>query len=126
MRASREFGALEAVIMDRLWACDGATSVRDVFEELQATRAIAYTTVMSTMDNLHSKGWLERDRDGRAFRYWPVLSREEHSARLMRQALAGAADNPDVVFAHFVQEMTAEESAALRKVLDQTARGRSR
>lgn len=114
------------MIMDRLWACDGATSVRQVFEELQATRAIAYTTVMSTMDNLHSKGWLERDRDGRAFRYWPVLSREEHSARLMRQALAGAADNPDVVFAHFVQEMTAEESAALRKVLDQTARGRSR
>lgn len=122
----RGFGDLEAVIMDRLWAHDGPATVRELFEELRTSRTIAYTTVMSTMDNLHRKGWLQRDRDGRAFRYWPVLRREEHSARLMREALTGAADNPDAVFAHFVQEMTDEESAALLKVLKQATRGRSR
>lgn len=124
--APRGFGDLEAVIMDRLWSRAGPATVRDLFEELQAGRVIAYTTVMSTMDNLHRKGWLARDRDGRAYRYWPVLSREEHSARLMREALTSAADNPDTVFTHFVQEITAEESAMLRKVLDQAVRDGSR
>lgn len=125
-RAVRAFGDLEAVIMDRLWASSRAVTVREVFDQLRTDRTIAYTTVMSTMDNLHRKGWLEREREGRAFRYWPVLSRAEHTARLMRQALAGAAEDSDMVFAHFVQEMTAEESAALRKVLDQANAERAR
>ncbi|MGH3302635.1 MAG: hypothetical protein ACRDOK_13310 [Streptosporangiaceae bacterium] len=39
----------------------GTRSERDVarvFDELRQERAIACTTVMSTMDNLHRKGWL--------------------------------------------------------------------
>ena len=27
---------------------------------------------MSTMDNLHGKGWLQRERNGKAYRYWPT------------------------------------------------------
>ena len=49
---ARGFGDLEAVVMDRLWDRDGATTVRDVFEDMVRDREIAYTTVMSTMDNL--------------------------------------------------------------------------
>jgi predicted transcriptional regulator len=30
----RGFGDLETVVMDRLWAADGATTVRDVLEQL--------------------------------------------------------------------------------------------
>ncbi|MCC5582651.1 BlaI/MecI/CopY family transcriptional regulator, partial [Microtetraspora sp. AC03309] len=68
----RGFGELEAEIMDRIWnRGPAAVTVREVFDELVEERRIAYTTVMSTMDNLHTKGWLERDRDGRAYRYWP-------------------------------------------------------
>ena len=72
----RGFGELEAVIMDRIWNRDpqASTTVREVFDELAAERGIAYTTVMSTMDNLHGKGWLQRERDGKAYRYWPTLS----------------------------------------------------
>lgn len=44
---------------------------------------------MSTMDNLHGKGWLSRTRDGKAYRYRPTLTREEHSARLMLEAQRG-------------------------------------
>ena len=74
--------------MDRVWNHDPETvTVRDILDELITERSIAYTTVMSTMDNLHNKGWLERERDGRAYRYWAVMTREEHSAQLMRNAL---------------------------------------
>ncbi len=109
------FGELEAVVMDRLWA-RGQATVRDLVDELQREREIAYTTVMSTMDNLHRKGWLVRQRDGRAFRYWPTTSREEYSARLMREALH-ASGNPGGVFAHFLECMTEEESQALGDLL---------
>lgn len=113
----RGFGELEAVIMDRIW--DGGeqtTTVRDVFDELVGEREIAYTTVMSTMDNLHTKGWLAREKDGKAYRYWPTLSREEHSARLMRDAL-DAGGRSDLVLNHFVEQIGPEESARLRAAL---------
>ena len=113
---ARGFGDLEAVVMDRLWERDGATTVREVFEELLRDRDIAYTTVMSTMDNLHRKRWLSRERDGKAYRYWPSLTREQYGAALMREAL-DAGGRSDRVLAHFLEQISAEDSVALRKVL---------
>jgi predicted transcriptional regulator len=118
---SRGFGDLEAVIMDRIWNRDeSTTTVRDVFDELTAEREIAYTTVMSTMDNLHSKGWLAREKDGKAYRYWPTLTREQHSARLMRDALDGGGRS-ELVLNHFVEQIGPEESARLRAALRRIA-----
>ena len=110
--------------MDRMWSRDSTmpTTVRELFDELAAERAIAYTTVMSTMDNLHTKGWLARERDGKAYRYWPTLSREQHSARLMREALDGGG-SPELVLQHFVELIGAEESERLRSVLRRLAKG---
>ena len=88
----RAFGDLEAVIMDRLWDRATPATVREVLRDLQRHRTIAYTTVMTVMDNLHNKGVLARKRDGRAYLYWPVRSREEHNAELMKQVLAGSTD----------------------------------
>jgi predicted transcriptional regulator len=119
-RRVRGFGDLEAVIMDRLWARDVPVTVRDLFEELREERNIAYTTVMSTMDNLYRKGWLARERDGKAYRYTAVATREEYSARLMREAMAGAGDT-ETVLSHFVAQMDGTESAALRAVLEKLA-----
>ena len=109
--------------MDRIWdrGPDASTTVREVFDELAAQRDIAYTTVMSTMDNLHGKGWLARERDGKAYRYWATLSREEHSARLMREALDGGGRS-DLVLSHFVEQIGPEESARLRTVLRRLAK----
>ncbi len=115
------FGELEAVLMHRIWDHGGTLTVRDLFEELRAERNIAYTTVMSTMDNLHRKGWLARERDGKAYRYTPVASREEYSARLMREAMAEAGDT-EAVLSHFVAQMDGTESAALRSVLAKLGR----
>lgn len=112
----RGFGDLEAVVMDRVWAHDAPVTVRELFDELSAERAIAYTTVMSTMDNLHRKGWLSREKDGKAYRYTAVASRDEYSARLMREAMAEAGDT-EAVLTHFVAHMDGEQSRTLRAVL---------
>jgi predicted transcriptional regulator len=118
----RGFGDLEAEVMHRVWDHDGPVTVRELFEELRGQRAIAYTTVMSTMDNLHRKGWLSRDKEGKAYRYTAVASRDEYSARLMREAMAEAGDT-EAVLSHFVAQMDGAESQVLGEVLRKLAGG---
>jgi predicted transcriptional regulator len=119
----RGFGDLEAVIMHRVWERGGPVTVRELFEELSAERVIASTTVMSTMDNLHRKGWLDRVKEGKAYRYTPTASREEYSARLMREALVDGGD-AEAVLSHFVAQIDSGESEALRSVLRKLRGGR--
>ena len=113
----RGFGELEAVIMAMVWDRGEPVTVRELFEDLQRDRTIAYTTVMSTMDNLHRKGWLDRVKEGKAYRYAATASREEYSARLMREALSGGGD-AEAVLAHFVADMDSGESELLRVIVD--------
>ncbi len=120
----RGFGDLETVVMHRVWDHDRPVTVRMLFDELRQERAIAYTTVMTTMDNLHRKGWLARVKEGKAYRYTATASREEYSARLMREALADGGDT-QAVLSHFVAEMGGEESDVLRAVVRRLA-GRRR
>src|SRR5215471_2356990 len=114
----RRFGELEAVIMDRLWEWGRPALVREVVDDLGRDRSIAYTTVMTVMENLHRKGWLRRQRDGRAWRYEPTGSRSGYTAALMSEALA---TNPDrrTALAHFVLQMSPHDAALLREALDQ-------
>jgi predicted transcriptional regulator len=119
----RGFGDLEAVIMHRVWDHDDPVTVRELFDELARERAIAYTTVMTTMDNLHRKGWLARVKEGKAYRYTATASREEYSARLMREALDGGGDTR-AVLSHFVAQMDGDESEMLRAVVRRLAEGR--
>lgn len=89
--------------------------MREVFDEISQRRQIAYTTVMSTMDNLYRKRWLQRQRDGKAYVYQASMSREERSARLMKAAFD--AGDTDAVLAFFVEQMNAEQSAQLKAAL---------
>jgi predicted transcriptional regulator len=116
----RGFGELETVIMARVWAQGHPVTVRELFDELAGERAIAYTTVMTTMDNLHRKGWLTRVKEGKAYRYTATASREEYSARLMREALDGGGDT-QAVLSHFVAQMDGAESELLRAVVRKLA-----
>jgi predicted transcriptional regulator len=109
----RSFGDLEAAVMERLWSRAEPSTVREVFEELQQQRPLAYTTVMTVMDKLFKKGVLRRELDGRAYRYTPVLEQAEYSADLMRQALDASGDQA-AAFLRFLESMSPEESQALR------------
>ncbi len=116
MSALRPFGELESAVMDRLWAAERPLSVREVLEELRGERSLAYTTVMTVMDNLHRKGWLTRQMVGRAYLYRPTASREAYAAGLMAQAFNQAGD-PTATLVHFIEAMSPDEAAALRRAL---------
>lgn len=123
-RPLRQFGELEAVIMDVLWSRDQPATVRSVHDELISTRQIAYTTAMSTMDNLFRKGWLLRDKVGLAYHYRPRMSREEHSANLMRTVFESGGDS-SLILNFFLEQIDGSESAKLRKVIDRLTAGGS-
>src|SRR5579875_1430515 len=70
----KQLGHLETSIMEILWR-DGELNVRDVVARLD--RPLAYTTVMTTLDRLFKKKFLERRKRDRAFAYCPRITREE-------------------------------------------------
>ncbi|MFE6866083.1 BlaI/MecI/CopY family transcriptional regulator [Kitasatospora sp. NPDC057692] len=112
----RQLGELENAIMTRVWQWNRPVTVREVLLDLRSEREIAYTTVMTVLDKLHRKGWLRRDRAGRAYRYEPVSSREAYTAALMNDAWA-TSDNPAAALVHFFGLMSPEQREALRDAL---------
>jgi predicted transcriptional regulator len=68
-------GPLEREILERLWAKPEPVSVRALSDAFEG--ALAYTTLMTTLDRLHRKGLVERQRAGRAFLYRARVSREQ-------------------------------------------------
>lgn len=69
-------GNLEAEVMEVVWA-EEDVSVREVHRRLERKRPIAYTTVMTTLVRLARKGLLARRMVDSAYRYSPVVSREQ-------------------------------------------------
>jgi predicted transcriptional regulator len=112
-----QFGELEAAIMDRLWELGRPALVREVVDGLRPERPPAYTTVMTVMENLYRKGWLRRERDGRAWRYTPTRSRSGYTAALMAQALDTSPDRRTAL-AHFVLQLSPVDAALLQQALD--------
>ncbi|MBM9438840.1 BlaI/MecI/CopY family transcriptional regulator [Actinacidiphila bryophytorum] len=112
----RPLGDLEDAVMTRVWEWNRPVTVREVLEDLARERTIAYTTVMTVMDNLRQKGWLRREADGRAYRYEAVSTRAAYSAALMNEAWA-ASDNPAAALVHFFGMMSPEQREAVRDAM---------
>ena len=75
---------LELEIMKLVWLLDTAT-VRDIYEALLQRRKIAYTTVMTMMKILETKGYLKKRRQDRAFLYRPVHPKHKVIGGMIRE-----------------------------------------
>lgn len=70
--------------MKLVWQRESAT-VRDIYEALLKHRKIAYTTVMTMMKIMESKGYLKKRRQDRAFVYRPVDKKERVIGKMIRE-----------------------------------------
>ena len=111
------FGDLEAAIMDVVWAADRPLRVRDVADRLNRGRPLAFNTIQTVLENLHRKGWLNREKTGRAHWYVAVRSREDYVAGLLNEALSVATD-PAATLVRLVEDLEPGEIAQLRAALD--------
>lgn len=110
-------GDLESAVMDVLWHVDEPLKVREVLERLDTGRPLAYTTVMTVLDNLHRKSWVCRERVGKAYSYKAAMSREAAAARALRAVIDESGD-PEAVLLHFARSVSKQESNLLRQALE--------
>jgi predicted transcriptional regulator len=110
-------GELENAIMDILWRRNEAT-VREVLDELNQTRSLAYTTVLTVMSRLVEKGLLIQDKTDRAHLYHPAMSSEGYAAETAGQIIRSLVEDfGDIALAQFSHELDGldpERLAALK------------
>lgn len=114
----RAFGELEAAIMDQVWAAGRPVLVREIHDGLRPDREPAYNTVLTVVEILYRKGWLARDKDGRAYRYRPTASREDYTAGLMGEVFDTSTDRL-ATLRLFMERIDPAEADELRAMLDE-------
>jgi len=103
--------ANELELMKIVWSHDDAVTVRDVYEELRATRPVAYTTVMSSLKTLEQKGHLTATQQDRAYVYRPVQPRQQVIKEMVREfvnRVFNGSTRPLVV--HLLEEQAISET----------------
>ncbi len=126
MKIPEPLGRLEAVVMKQVWGLPGVTA-REVCDRLTGKRERAYTTVMTTLDRLHRKGLVRREKDGLAWRYTPVLS-EEQFQRARADGLAAGIlqDHGELGLAAFVDAAARVDDLLLDRLSQLIAARRKR
>jgi len=108
---------LEKEVMDAMWNGSLASfAVGDVHGVLEMRRAIAYTTVMTTMGRLFNKGLLIRVVDGRRYLYSPLYTREQFLTADAGE-ITSAGDRAMAILAEKVTEASADELDTLERVI---------
>lgn len=77
---------VEQRLMEILWDRKSGT-VSEVLAELSSERKVAFNTVQTTLRILENKGYLRHTAEGRAFRYHPVVGRDQASNSAVKQLL---------------------------------------
>src|SRR4030095_1768381 len=114
--ASGDLGPLERQVMETLWAHGVPATVRDL---TPAFPEAAYTTLMTTLDRLHRKGMLTREKAGRAFIYHPKLNRAAFEAARAADAFRFALEQSGGSLAPLVSSLIEAVGDRDRELLDE-------
>jgi predicted transcriptional regulator len=86
--AAAVLGPLESDIMDVLWEAPGAQSVGDVHARLNTPRRkISYSAVKAVLNNLATKGHLQKGAIGKATIFRPLKDRDRFEADLVKTVI---------------------------------------
>lgn len=125
LRKTPALGDLEVQILERLWAASEPVDARGVLAAL-AGRRISLSTVQATLERLHRKGLLARQKVSRAFVYSASVSRERLIGTLINDlAQRLAAGELEPVISGFV-DLVGEADPELLRRLESTAKARRR
>lgn len=122
----RPLGDLERAVMDVLWA-QAPLTVHAVGDAL-ADRALAYNTVMTTLDRLHKKGLLAREKVAHAFHYRPTMDRPAYERLLVAAVLEDLPTaSQEAVMSGFLDVVATDDAqlAALERLIAARKRGQA-
>lgn len=115
-----ELGDLQRDVIELVWELGEAT-VHQVREELFPKKKLAYTTVLTAMQNLEKSGWLKHRSEGKTYVYMPTRTREEAGGRSLKQFMDRIYDgNALLMFQHLMQQskLTDNDLKELWKMID--------
>lgn len=109
--AAAVLGPLESEIMDVLWDAPGALSVGDVHQALNtARRQISYSAVKAVLNNLATKGHLEKGAVGKATNFRPIKDRDSFQAEVVKTVIASLkSDFGQPAIVQLVNALTTDE-----------------
>jgi predicted transcriptional regulator len=111
--------ARELDVLSILWR-NGSGTVNEVRDQLADD--LSYTTVLWVLQTLEQKGYVKHTKEGRAYRYHPVLEPEETGrsalGRILDKVFHGSAE---FLLAQLVQErsLAPDELERMRTLLDE-------
>lgn len=115
--------------MNVFWRRSEGTTVPELHEEINKGRArkggdeLAYTTVLTFVQRLQARKLLKRKPEGRGFRYWPTMDREELLASWSDELIDRLfADYGEVAVARLDERLSELDPAARAKL--RRARGK--
>jgi predicted transcriptional regulator len=112
----------ELRLMNILWE-KGTATVKEVVDALPSDQRLAYTTVLTTMQNLEKKAVIAHTEKGRAFVYYPVVHQDEAQQKATRYIINRFFnDSPDQLVLNILEheEIDAATLARLRKLLEES------
>ena len=117
----KALGGLESKIMDACWSMSKCT-VRDVYDRLRVEQDLAYTTVMTVMSRLSSKGFLVREMVEGSYVYLPAMSRKEFGSALVGEVLDSLLESfSEETVAHLADRVGSQSGDDLEKLSETIA-----
>ena len=97
--------------------------VANVLEELG--EGLAYPTVLTMLRILEQKGYVRHERDGRAFRYYPLIEPDDAGDGVLHRLLSKVyRGSRELMVSRLIddEDVSAEELRRLRRMLDKRIR----
>ena len=116
MTELRDVPQAEMEVMEVLWQ-KGEVTVRDVFEDLNLRRKLAYKTVATLLGRLRARGYVEAEERNFAYVFRPLIGRDQVVLRkvddLVNKVLGGDMTPLALYMAEHGGELTVEQTDAL-------------
>jgi predicted transcriptional regulator len=119
-KKSPHFTDAELKLMEVLWD-KGSATVSEVLEGLKSKPALAYSTVITTLRILETKGYVSHTKEGRAFTYQPLIGRDEARQTAITHLLQRLFDgSPELLMTSLFEDrkIGAAEMRRLRDLID--------
>lgn len=119
-----QLGELQRAVLEAVWEIERGT-VQDVIDHLRPGRKPAYTTILTTLQNLSKAGWIKHKKEGRAYVYEATKTRSQAGAKSIAAFVKRAFDGDTRLMLQTLleqEQLTAKELADLRKLIDKKRR----
>ena len=127
-KSLHSLGQLQRAVIEVVWEL-GEANVHQVRERLRQQKKLAYTTVLTAMQNLEKAGWLRHRKEGKSHIYLPTRTREQAGVssiqRFVKQVFDGDAM---LMFQHLIRQsnLSDKDLQELHTMIDKARKDRKR